>query len=49
MQNRAIVGAVVGLLAGVVFGIMMQMMKAPTPDGGQVPQPVHHEAGNWRT
>jgi hypothetical protein len=37
MQNRAIAGAVGGLLAGLVFGIMMQMMKAPTPDGGQVP------------
>jgi hypothetical protein len=37
MQNRAIAGAVAGLLAGVVFGIMMQMMKAPTSDGGQVP------------
>jgi hypothetical protein len=37
MQNRAIAGGVAGLLAGVVFGIMMQMMKAPTPDGGQVP------------
>jgi hypothetical protein len=37
MQNRAIAGAAAGLLAGLVFGIMMQMMKAPTPDGGQVP------------
>jgi hypothetical protein len=36
MQNRAIAGGVAGLLAGLVFGIMMQMMKAPTPDG-QVP------------
>ena len=23
-----------GLLGGVVFGIMMQMMSAPTPEGG---------------
>jgi thiol-disulfide isomerase/thioredoxin len=37
MPNRAIAGAAAGLLAGVVFGIMMQMMKAPTPDGGQIP------------
>lgn len=37
MQNRAIAGAAAGVLAGLVFGIMMQMMKAPTPDGGQVP------------
>jgi uncharacterized membrane protein YagU involved in acid resistance len=24
-------------MAGVVFGMMMQMMMAPTPDGGQMP------------
>lgn len=30
-------GTVAGLLAGVVFGIMMQMMNAPTPEGGQMP------------
>ena len=28
---------VAGLVGGVVFGIMMQMMSAPTPDGGQMP------------
>lgn len=27
---------VAGLVAGVVFGLMMQMMLAPTPDGGQM-------------
>ena len=27
-------GIAAGLLGGVVFGIMMQMMNAPTPDGG---------------
>jgi len=27
-------GILSGLLAGVVFGIMMQMMNAPTPEGG---------------
>ena len=26
-----------GLIGGVVFGLMMQMMMAPTPDGGQMP------------
>ena len=26
-----------GLMGGVVFGIMMQMMTARTPDGGQMP------------
>jgi hypothetical protein len=30
-------GIVSGLVAGVVFGIMMQMMNAPTPEGGQMP------------
>ena len=30
-------GIVAGLIGGVVFGIMMQMMNAPTPDGGQMP------------
>ncbi len=32
---RASVGA--GLVAGVVFGAMMQVMTAPTPEGGAVP------------
>lgn len=26
-----------GLVGGIVFGTMMQMMMAPTPDGGQIP------------
>src|ERR687897_787299 len=30
-------GILAGLLAGLVFGVMMQMMTAPTPDGGQIP------------
>src|ERR671936_2956615 len=30
-------GIISGLVAGVVFGIMMQMMNAPTPEGGQMP------------
>ena len=30
-------GILAGLLAGLVFGVMMQMMTAPTPDGGQMP------------
>lgn len=37
MKSKSTAGAVAGLAAGVVFGIMMQMMKAPTPDGMQVP------------
>jgi hypothetical protein len=30
-------GILGGLLAGIVFGGMMQIMSAPTPDGGSVP------------
>jgi len=30
-------GIVSGLVGGVVFGIMMQIMNAPTPEGGQMP------------
>jgi hypothetical protein len=26
-----------GLIAGAVFGIMMHMMMAPTPQGGEMP------------
>lgn len=37
MQSKPAAGAVAGLLAGVVFGMMMQMMTAPTPDGGEMP------------
>lgn len=37
MSSRFVAGIVGGLVAGVVFGIMMQMMTAPTPDGGQMP------------
>lgn len=37
MRSKLTAGAVAGLLAGVVFGVMMQMMSAPTPDGGRMP------------
>ncbi|MBI3927525.1 MAG: hypothetical protein HY319_18445 [Armatimonadetes bacterium] len=30
-------GAAGGLLSGLVFGVMMQMMNAPTPEGGEMP------------
>lgn len=36
MRSRLTAGTFAGLLAGLVFGIMMQMMSAPTPDGGQM-------------
>ena len=37
MQSHINSGIVAGLAGGVVFGIMMQMMTAPTPQGGQMP------------
>jgi F0F1-type ATP synthase assembly protein I len=37
MSRRIGASVVAGLLAGAVFGVMMQMMMAPTPDGGQMP------------
>ncbi|HEY3162214.1 MAG TPA: hypothetical protein VGJ78_24800 [Vicinamibacterales bacterium] len=40
MQSRLGAGIIAGLIAGVVFGIMMQMMSAPTPEGGQMPMMV---------
>ena len=35
--QRIVTGIVAGIIAGVIFGVMMQMMSAPTPDGGQMP------------
>src|SRR5919204_3289266 len=37
MQSRIGAGVLAGLIAGIVFGLMMQMMNAPTPEGGQMP------------
>lgn len=37
MQARISAGALAGIAGGLVFGIMMQMMSAPTPDGGTMP------------
>lgn len=37
MRSKIGAGIVAGLTAGIVFGIMMQMMTAPTPDGGRMP------------
>ena len=37
MQSKLVAGATAGLLAGLLFGLMMQMMSAPTPDGGRMP------------
>lgn len=36
MRSKIGAGVVAGLIAGVVFGMMMQMMTAPTPQGGQM-------------
>ena len=37
MRTDIVNGILSGLLGGIVFGIMMQMMTAPTPDGGEMP------------
>jgi hypothetical protein len=36
MRSRIVAGAIAGVAAGVVFGMMMQMMSAPTPEGGSM-------------
>jgi uncharacterized membrane protein YagU involved in acid resistance len=37
MNSKLMNGAVAGIAGGVIFGLMMQMMNAPTPDGGSMP------------
>jgi hypothetical protein len=37
MHSRIAAGALAGIPAGVVFGAMMQLMSAPTPEGGSMP------------
>lgn len=37
MRSRIVAGAIAGIGGGLVFGLMMQMMTAPTPDGGRMP------------
>jgi hypothetical protein len=37
MSGRFSASVIAGLIAGVVFGLTMQMMTAPTPDGGRMP------------
>jgi hypothetical protein len=37
MRSNINNGIVAGLVGGLVFGILMQMMSAPTPEGGQMP------------
>lgn len=37
MRSKFGAGIVAGLIAGVVFGVLMQIMTAPTPDGGRMP------------
>jgi uncharacterized membrane protein YagU involved in acid resistance len=36
-RSRIVPGVEAGLIAGVLFGLMMQMMSAPTPEGGRMP------------
>src|SRR5688572_30122374 len=40
MNSKLAYGVLGGLAGGIVFGIMMQMMSAPTPDGGTMPMMV---------
>ena len=37
MSSKVTRGIVSGLAGGIVFGLMMQMMNAPTSDGGSMP------------
>ena len=37
MRTNAWNGALAGIAGGIVFGIMMQIMTAPTPEGGRMP------------
>lgn len=37
MSRKIGASVVAGLLGGVVFGLMMQVMTAPTPEGGRMP------------
>ena len=40
MRSTVLPGASAGVAAGVVFGATMQMMTAPTPEGGSMPMMV---------
>jgi len=37
MQSRISSGALAGIAGGLVFGVLMQLMSAPTPEGGTMP------------
>ncbi len=37
MRGNLPAGILAGLISGVIFGVMMQLMRAPTPGGGEVP------------
>ena len=37
MRSKLLAGAVAGVIGGIFFGIMMQLMSAPTPEGGRMP------------
>ncbi len=37
MPSNVSAGVIAGGVGGIIFGMGMQMMTAPTPDGGQVP------------
>ena len=37
MTSKVTGGALAGIVGGIAFGVMMQMMSAPTPEGGSMP------------
>ncbi len=37
MMKKIAIGASAGLVGGIVFGVLMQIMSAPTPEGGSMP------------
>jgi len=37
VRSNLSAGIIAGLIAGIIFGIAMQVMHAPTPDGGSMP------------
>jgi hypothetical protein len=37
MRSKIVAGVLAGLIGGIVFGVIMQLMSAPTPDGGTMP------------
>ena len=47
-KSRIGAAVIAGVVAGVVFGAMMQMMSAPTPDGGEITEERCADNANGR-